>query len=248
MPQDEVLYLEHRGNAILYHWFMYIISGLYNFKDRPKPIKFNVFNDSSFQRETFELLKPDYEYVDDISGCKVISSYGAPLVRNDLVEPHYYTFVRELILTKNNLAISEAPKRLIYISRNKSHLLQSNEGNAKRQIVNEQEVFSMLQTYGFEYISLEPLTLKEKIKLFQEAALIVTPNGGALTMALFAHTKTAVIELHDAHSPGEDQYYNICKHVGISIERYTNVTKQNQNLFVHDIADLEHVVKKHMNI
>jgi capsular polysaccharide biosynthesis protein len=230
MSSENIVYvLEDRAHSILYHWMIFMISGLQHFEHLPKPIRFHAPSGQPFQKETIELLKPDFEFVEDISGYKTVTTFGAPLRTLDSVERKYYQFLRNQILVRNSLQQSEEPTRLIYISRNKSHMLASNSGAARRQIVNEDAVYCALQSLGFEYIHLEPYSIQEKIALFQEARVIVTPNGGALTMALFAHPHTKVIEIHDLATTNEDQHYNICKGVDIDIVRYTNVRSVDRN-------------------
>lgn len=256
---DTVYVLEDRGHSILYHWIIFMISGLQHFEHLPKPVRFHAPISQPFQNEIIELLKPDYEFVSDISGCKTVSVFGTPLLTLDSVERKYYQFLRNQILIRNSLQHSEEPKRLIYISRNNSHLLTSNNGLARRQIVNEDIVYTALQSLGFEYIHLEPYSILEKIKIFQEARVIVTPNGGALTMALFAHPHTKIIEIHDMATSNEDQHYNICKGVDIDIVRYTNVCSVDKNgypmmpyltgqynLIIKDIHDFYLFVANHI--
>jgi capsular polysaccharide biosynthesis protein len=256
---DTVYVLEDRNHSFIYHWFIFMISGLQHFEDLPKPVKFHTSCDFEFQKETIELLKPDYEFVSDISGYTTVSTFGAPLLTFDSVERKYYQFLRNQILIRNSLQSLQEPTRLIYISRNKSHELTCNNGVVKRQLANENDAYESLKGLGFEYIQLEPYSIKDKIKIFQEARIIVTPNGGALTMACFAHPKTKIIEIHDSLANDEDQHYNICKGVDIEIVRYTNVHSIDNNgnhtqpglhrqykLVINNIDDFYNFVKNHI--
>ena len=140
--QKTVYILEDRGNEFIFHWFLFMISGLKDFKDYPKPIYFNTFNHLNFQKETFELLRPDFEFVEDLTDCKTINVYGARLLDEsptDLIEKDYYIFLRNTIL-KDNLKIKDDPKRYLYISRSFSHECNANNGLKKRQIINENEI------------------------------------------------------------------------------------------------------------
>lgn len=180
------------------------------------------------------MLAPDFEFVEDLEHCKTINLPGSKFLhenQGDLLEKDCYTFLRNTIL-KDSLKNNNNPKKYLYISRNYSHncLCNLNRGGVRmRQLINENVIFPILKNFGFEYIILEKFSLKEKIKLFQEAKYIITPNGGALTMCLFAHEKTKIIEIHDDLSKNENQYYNICKNLDIEIERYTNVSSFNLN-------------------
>jgi capsular polysaccharide biosynthesis protein len=256
MSYDKIVYvLENRGHKYIYHWFIFMISGLIEIEDLPKPVYFHFLYDEQFQKETFDLLEPEYKYISDISGYTQKTLYGAPLLTSDSVEMKYYHFLRQIILEKNNLELNIKPFRKIYISRSKSHELNCNNGQMKRQLVNEIEIFPKLRDLGFEILYLENYSVKDKIKIFQEASHIVTPNGGALTFALFANKQTKIIEIHDNTTSQEDQYKNICDNLNLSIQRYTNIysvdkfgntvtpgLSQEYNLVLKDIQDFSNYI------
>lgn len=222
--------LDYRGNFIFMHWFCFVISGLYDLiheKDLENPILFHTNVTEDFQRETFELLKPDFEYIENVEGYTIKNHHGAPLITHCHVADHYYHFVRDLILVKNNLEVV-IPFRRIYISRSKSHLLQCNGGAKKRQIINEEALIEKLKQEGFECIFLEDYNLRDKIKLFQESKIVVSPNGGAFTMCYFANKASTMVFIRN---PGttETQYSHICEVLSIPIVYYEKVKCKNEN-------------------
>ena len=253
--RNTVYVLEDRGHGILMHWFHYVIAGLYELSHLPKPVFVHTRITDEYERQTFELLKPDYVFIDDIRGYTVIDHHGAPLIGLYAVSDPHYGFVRELILTKNNLEIQADPTRLFYIRRSKSHLLNWSQGAKRRQIVNEDEVVTALAPLGFESLFLEDYSLTEKIRLFQSAKVVVSPNGGALTMCFFANKKTHVIEI-TVDTTGEDMYNHVCTVLSIPTTRYTNVRSfdssgnptvpkflDHYSMKVHDMAHFTSVVK-----
>jgi len=64
-----------------------------------------------------------------------------------------------------------------------------------RRIRNEDEVMSVLTTYGFMPVVLDGLTVREQARLFAEADAIVGMHGAALTNLLFAQSDAAVVEI-----------------------------------------------------
>jgi capsular polysaccharide biosynthesis protein len=241
-----------------------MISGLRTLKDVKKPVKIHTFNQEEFQQTTLELLKPDFEFVESTDGYEIVKLHGSDCLPSDpcdLFEKECYTFLRETLL-KDELKNPGRPTRLLYISRSKSHELSTNQGRRRRQVLNEYDAYNILKKYHFEFINLEDFSLIEKIRLFQDAKMIISPNGGALTMCLFAHNKTKVIEIHDALSNGENQHFNICKNLDIDIERYTNVTSLDKynnvvknpsvgceyGLLLNDLNDFENFCKKVWNV
>ena len=217
-----VYHLEDRANGIIMHWFHYVIAGLYELSHLPKPVYFH-YKDSgeAFQTETLELIKPDYIFVKDISECTVIPHHGAPIQGAYAVPSPYYGFVRDLILTRNNLESPVEPFRRIYVSRSRSHELNWCKGIKRRQLANEGDILGLLQPIGFEVIFLEDHSLIEKIRIFQEAKVLITPSGGALAMCFFANRKSTIVEI--CAQTGEDMYDHVCKELSIPTSRYTNV-------------------------
>lgn len=238
--------LEDRGQEIIMHWFHYVVAGLYELSHLPKPVYFNVRLTDDFQRETIELMKPDYIYVEDIAGHTVVPHAGAPIQGAYAVPSPYYGFVRDLILTRNNLESPVEPFRRIYVSRSRSHELNWCKGIKRRQLANEGDILGLLQPIGFEVIFLEDHSLIEKIRIFQEAKVLITPSGGALAMCFFANRKSTIVEI--CAQTGEDMYDHVCKELSIPTSRYTNVRTVDgnghpitptylgqYNLVIHDI-------------
>jgi hypothetical protein len=220
--QETVYVLANRANNIFMHWFLYLISGLYDLKHLPKPIKFHTVVTLDFQRETLPLLKPDFEFVENTDGYTIVKYEGAPCKTIYTVEDHYYHFVRNQILVKNHLERTEKPFRRIYISRSKSHLVTYPIGAKRRQLVNEHILTDMLKEYGFECIHLEDYSMLDKIRLFQEASIIITPNGGALACAYFASKDTKIVSI-TCPNPAELHYAHLCNILSIPFYFYNKV-------------------------
>ncbi len=76
--------------------------------------------------------------------------------------------------------------RRLYISR---------EDAGSRRIVNEKEVMSLLQSFGFEKIILSGRPVTEQAMLFSSADAVIGPHGGGLTNIIFCHSGAKVLEL-----------------------------------------------------
>jgi capsular polysaccharide biosynthesis protein len=74
----------------------------------------------------------------------------------------------------------------LYISRDRAK---------RRKITNEDDVFELLASKGFEKVSLENLTLKNQVKLFQEALVVIGCHGAGLANIMFMQKNQTVIEL-----------------------------------------------------
>jgi capsular polysaccharide biosynthesis protein len=84
---------------------------------------------------------------------------------------------------KKNKAVS---KGRIYISR---------AGSSQRRIANEEKLLPVLRDFGFQVVKLEDLTFGEQIGLFNEAEVVVAPNGSGLANLVFCSKGTTVIEI-----------------------------------------------------
>lgn len=101
---------------------------------------------------------------------------SAPIIEEN------YLFSRNLFRD----ALETSSNQRIYVSR----------GNVtRRKVINELEVISVLEDYGFTAISMDGKTLQEQVKIFSSAEAIVAPHGAALTNLLFIQPGTTVIEL-----------------------------------------------------
>lgn len=80
----------------------------------------------------------------------------------------------------------EVRNRRIYISRLDSTI---------RQCVNEIELIILLQSLGFEAMTLSLLSYEEQIRLFRSAEIVCGMHGAGLTNAGFGDPRTLVIEL-----------------------------------------------------
>jgi capsular polysaccharide biosynthesis protein len=99
------------------------------------------------------------------------------------VAPWACAFLRTLSASS---ATAQKPRRRLYISRAAARF---------RRLLNEDELFSQLQEFGFERIHCEALTAREQRELFRAAELIIGPHGAALTNLVFCEPGTRIVEL-----------------------------------------------------
>jgi capsular polysaccharide biosynthesis protein len=92
---------------------------------------------------------------------------------------------------------SERPSRRVFISR---------AGAARRRLVNEEELWPLLQGAGFERVSMEELGFEEQVRLMQETAVLVAPHGAGLTNMLFCAPGTHIVEIASLGFPNPNFY------------------------------------------
>jgi tetratricopeptide (TPR) repeat protein len=76
--------------------------------------------------------------------------------------------------------------RKLYISRKQA---------STRRIINEEDVIVLLQSLGFEIVTLENQSILEQVQLMMEADVIIAPHGSGLTNLIFCAPGTTVIEI-----------------------------------------------------
>lgn len=81
---------------------------------------------------------------------------------------------------------SSSAKKRLFVSRRKA---------ARRRILNEEKLKSMLAPFGFCEVLLEDYTVAEQAALFHQAECIIAAHGAALTNLVFCSPKTIVVEL-----------------------------------------------------
>ena len=98
------------------------------------------------------------------------------------------------------------------------------------------------------------------LKLFQEASVIVTPNGAGLVMAHGIGPHTRIIEIHDCATSSEDHHLNMANTLQMQFYRYTNVRSVDRNgnpmqpyltasynLVIHDVNDFHTFMKSQID-
>ena len=123
----------------------------------------------------------------------VVPSRGAPAYRCETLRvatsPHMHDFgVPWTAAFLNELFLPDPPERTsrrIYVCR----------GVSRRAVLNEEEVFALLEPFGFEAITMDGRSIGEQAALFASAAVIVATHGAALANLVFSRPGTTVIEL-----------------------------------------------------
>jgi capsular polysaccharide biosynthesis protein len=64
-----------------------------------------------------------------------------------------------------------------------------------RNVLNEKELISFLQVFGFSAVNMENLTIEEQSICLNHAKVVVAAHGSALTNIIFCEPKTKIIEI-----------------------------------------------------
>jgi hypothetical protein len=94
---------------------------------------------------------------------------------------------------------NSSPKNLVYFSRRNAN---------ERYILNEDEVIKLLVARGFKIYEMSEYTLAEQIKISQNAKMIVSAHGAALTNLIFA-SNCQVLEIFSPDYIRPDCYFTL---------------------------------------
>lgn len=82
----------------------------------------------------------------------------------------------------------------------------SREGAARRRLLNEDELWPLLKTRGFERVRMEKLSFTEQVALMQQTDTLCAPHGAGLTNMMFCSPGTQVVEMADLSFPNPNFY------------------------------------------
>jgi capsular polysaccharide biosynthesis protein len=134
--------------------------------------------------ESLALLKIDFKTFDIRQALKIDMLYAISVTHVGRFNEGLMHFFQDKFI--HDFTQSSHPERLVYITRGKAR---------RRRVSNEDQVFELLVSRGFEKITLEDLHLKDQVQLFQEAKVVVASHGAGLTNIMFMQKGQTVIEL-----------------------------------------------------
>ena len=233
--------IEESGKAFIGHWFWLMLGAL---KDIPEFGKEKIqlcFDDERYpvyQLETFEILKDKIELVSNTNSSiftKCIHPYettnGADI---PFIDPTVHHFLQNLFLSSvEDLNVDGYEK--IYIRRNKSHLSMGNAYDCtqknirRRQILNEDKLVEKLKELDFKILNLEEYHVREKVRIFNNASVILGPNGGGMVYTFACKPGTKYIEILPSN-PHQyiDQYRHVCSALNLQFHRFQDVVKEDE--------------------
>ena len=202
------LFTEDNGHNNYCHWLINEVPMMLLLLDSPaqKIVVPDVLLDGrqKFQREWWQLLRRLYAekeihrlslFESDLHFLRPINDYSslsktpfigvAPYYRYHSMRPTPYTVSR----------LQRVPGDLQLDDRNTPPWIYINRKT--RRLKNELEVQSFLRDRGFKIVNLERLALREQMRLFNQADIVVGFHGAGLANLVFAKPGTKVIEIAD---------------------------------------------------
>lgn len=133
-------------------------------------------------------------------------------------QPHLLQYVKEKLL-------NGALKKPCYQKFSKKIFISRKDSNI-RNVLNEDDLFQALKLYGFERYELSKLSVVEQIQLFNQAEIIISPQGTGLANSIFCNLQVTIIELF--------QCLNDCTFWYLSQDFKFNYTAVQTTYFIED--------------
>ncbi|WP_299759229.1 glycosyltransferase 61 family protein [uncultured Pontibacter sp.] len=222
------------------HWFLDVLPRLHLLRESGLYDKVDWFyvpsTRYSFQTETLELLGIPVDKI--IEGDKhphiaadCIIASTAPRGNHTLIPKWLCDYVQESFMPyaeeESDLITPESP--YLYISRSDSKI---------RNVLNEKELLEELQPYGFKTVVSSELSIKEKIKLFSKAKVVLGATGAGLISMFFCKPGTKMIEIFNEGFVIEP-FYDIATKIDLDYEYI--ICKGNKHVRNADQGQREHL-------
>lgn len=143
---------------------------------------------------SFEILDIDPDKYRTFDYTRPLKVRELTVVETDRFRPELLQSVRKTFCTPPE---NKTPHRRLYISRAKAE---------RRLLLNEKEIWPILEKLGFEKVFMEDLDFIDQITAMQQAEIVLAPHGAAITNVIFCQQGTHVVEIADLSFPNPNFY------------------------------------------
>ncbi len=177
-----------------YHWLVDVLPTIRELSHSPKPIDYYfTYNDTKFHRQSLLQLGIRPEQIIPATRYAHIEADELlfPMSERSPCFAGQHDYLRDRYANENDAIAAPfgSGGRHVYISRARCRW---------RQVVNECELLEQLKPLGFSAHTLEELSFREQVSLFQQADVIVGPHGAGFANMIFSKPGTKMIELATA--------------------------------------------------
>lgn len=136
--------------------------------------------------------------------------YAPPVAMAGDHEHHSMNWVRESIVSHfHEIVVGESTDRRFFISR--CSTCCSTYG---RQLINEIELYPILEKYGYKVVVPDSLSFAQQVKLFSTATHIVGTHGGGMTNLAWAPRGCRILEIYHPQTIDRRCYWSLSRTLG----------------------------------
>lgn len=177
-----------------HHWLIECLPSLLDWVQNPELQQLQLVLPerlNAFQQATLDLLQiPHHKTCSFGENDVLFDQFWVPSLGN--FSPLQLRQVRESLLKAAQIepweqeSPTQTKRRRLYFSRRDA---------ASRRVSNEADLWSLLRAFQFELLELGGMSLREQMRLMNEAEVIMGPHGAGLSNLVFAPPDCKLIEL-----------------------------------------------------
>ncbi|MFL6061931.1 MAG: glycosyltransferase family 61 protein [Marmoricola sp.] len=205
--------LTTRGDQNFYHFLHDVLprTAVLEQAGIEPPEKWYVPHTTRFQRELLELWGITADQIIDSDQVRhvraqslVVPGVASTIERNP---PWVSQLLRERLVPPG---LDRVPGRNLYLARR--------AGLHNRCVLNEAEVLALLEPLGFDVIDPGDLSVRDQIRTFAEADVVVAPHGASLANIPFFSPGASLLELFPSASMVADYWKMTCGVAGLEYQ------------------------------
>ena len=217
-------------STLYFHWLTDSLTRLEasNSEDEIYPVILpNHYREFSFIEESLKILGLKVIYYNTLIPLKVknllVISHTAQTgnYNSILINKLRNKFLKNFILKGD---------KKVYISRLKAQ---------KRKITNEQEVVTLLKSFGFEIHYFEDYSFEKQIELMSQTIHLIGLHGAGLTNMLFMREGGKVLELRNQNDAHNNCYFSLASELNLDYFYLLNQGNTNDTHTVDIIVDID---------
>lgn len=219
-----------------FHWFSDALiryKSCENLIDDHRVLIPDVFSEKKYIIESLEILKIDYIIYDTKKTLIKDLILPSHMSRTGNFNPFYLNELRKSFIGFDKINTFKN----IYISRGKAN---------KRKILNEDELFPILEKYNFEVHFFEEYNLNEQILIMRLTKSLVSLHGAGLTNMLFMPENGNIVELRNNNDSENNCFFSMAsdlKHNYYYLECYGDSSDTHNVNVTVDIYKFENILK-----
>ncbi|MAL65438.1 MAG: hypothetical protein CMF94_04990 [Candidatus Marinimicrobia bacterium] len=211
---DNGYWITDDKSTVYFHWFcdaLQKITLIEGYENKVLLIP-ERFTEKQFVIDTLKLLNINYQVLkkNTLYKIKNIEIYAETAPTGNY-NPTVLKDLRKLFLKKTKAETKPNIYKKLWILRD----------NDIREIENSEIIYPILESYGFEFIYFEKLTMNEKIKILNETLYLGGIWGSGLTNMLFLNEKTNLIEIRNKNDKHNNAFFSMASALNLNYFYYS---------------------------
>lgn len=202
--KETYLLIHHPWHGNYFHWMSETLLRLWSVKDKISKMILLLPAEHQISSYVIPSLAP-FKFKDVYH----IPSGKSLLVKRLCVaqlKPKVAMYVPKALVDLNKIYLEYISANKIKVEHIGSRVYLSRKKANKRNVVNEEEVISILQQHGFVVLENENYSFFEQVALYSKVNYLISSHGAGLTNMLFMPANSAILEFHKRITNAEDHH------------------------------------------